>query len=151
MRAAAATAAKGASWMSLVAATTLGLGQVDQVRALVSAESELSGGAGDYRLIVQSYSKDSLASDSLPSEYARPSASVQRAVTAEELARGIDVRMVELGELTRADRVVVAWVEQGQPDLELDARRARPGKGAYYGVADGRSSADVRIVLRKQV
>ena len=30
---------------------------------------------------------------------------------------------------------LVAWVEPGNPDLEFDARRARPTPGSFYGVA----------------
>jgi hypothetical protein len=39
----ASSAAVGASWMALVAATTIGLGQLDRVRAEVSADSATLG------------------------------------------------------------------------------------------------------------
>ena len=38
--------------------------------------------------------------------------------------------------------VIVAWIEHGAPDLELDALRARPSRGAVYGV--GQSSRRFR-------
>lgn len=47
----AATVAVGASWMALVAATTIGLGHLDRVRAEVSADTAALGN-GSYRLIV---------------------------------------------------------------------------------------------------
>jgi hypothetical protein len=140
--------------MSLLAATTLGISGVGQVRARISADSDLRAEHDDYRLIVQSYSKASLAGDRVPDEYARPEASAQRAVTAEELQAGIDVQMLQLGgEIGASDRVVVAWVEQGKPDLEFDALRARPGKSAFYGMAadaDGGAGPAVHIVLKRQ-
>jgi hypothetical protein len=34
--------------------------------------------------------------------------------------------------------VVLAWVEPGEPDLEYDARRARPGPEAVVALERGR-------------
>ena len=49
----ASSAAVGASWMALVAATTIGLGHLDRVRAEVSADTAALGTAGGrYRLVV---------------------------------------------------------------------------------------------------
>ena len=42
----ASSAAVGASWMALVAATTIGLGQLDRVRAEVSADTTTFGASG---------------------------------------------------------------------------------------------------------
>lgn len=128
-------ASAGASWMALVAATTVGLATVQRVRAEVSADAmafptELSD---EYRLIVQSYSPGSLV-DGVPLAHARPLASMQRSVTAEELSRGVAVDVVGVGE--RADdSVIVAWLERGAANLEFDGRRARPARGAPIGVA----------------
>ena len=148
-RAAAASAASSVSWLALVAATTLGLGHLARVRAEISAEPGLAAADADgvaYRLIVQSYEPDSVGADQLPAHHARPLASTQRAITAEELENGVAVDMVQLGE-ERPDGapVVVAWVERGAPDLELDAMSARPTSDAFYGV-----SRDARVVLKRR-
>ena len=55
------------------------------------------------------------------------------AVTLEELAGGIPVHLVDFGRrsVDARDRVVVvAWVEDGPPNLDLDAIDARPREGA---------------------
>jgi hypothetical protein len=135
-------AARSASWMSLVAATTLGVTGVDQVRAHIS--SGRHPGDGDLRLIVQSYSTDALDRNARPKEYAEPLASTQRAITAEELRDGVDVSFLQLPTATERS-VVVAWVEQGLPDLDYDALQARPHDGSYYGVAD---RGDGEVVLK---
>jgi hypothetical protein len=138
------------SWLALVAATSLGIGYAETVRA----EVKFAGGAleagGRYRLIVQSYDKLDRASF-IPSSL-RPRASAQRAVTADDLARGIRIDLIELGESEAAgDRqgVVVAWVEPGEANLEFDARRARPTPGSLYGIAESNSS--VEIVLDRRL
>ncbi len=140
-----ATAARSASWISLVAATTLGVREVRQVRTRVSIADDL--GEGDLRLIVQSYRRDKLDGKDHPREFAEPLASAQRAITAEELRNGVDVRFLQLPAegSAAADSVVVAWVEQGAPTLDFDGLEARPANGAYYGVAQ-RAGGD--IVLR---
>lgn len=151
------TAAASASWMALVAATTIGVGSLQRVRAEVSAQIPASSEEARqaYRLIVQSYPKASVARGGLPSEHARPLASAQRAITLEELAKGVSVDVVGLDERdpTADDpRVVVAWVERGKPDLEFDALRARPSDGAMYGVAeaDAATEGEAQVVLSKR-
>jgi hypothetical protein len=130
-----ASAVRRVSWMSLVAATTLGIGGVDQLRARISA-TEAVPEEGDLRLIVQSYRRDTLNRDQLPERSAVPLASIQRAITAEELRAGIDVSLLQLPtEEIDGESIVVAWVERGAPTLEYDALEARPREGAYYGVA----------------
>jgi hypothetical protein len=142
-----ASAARGASWMSLLAAATLGVTGMDQVRAHISAESDL--GDGDLRLIVQSYPKGKLDGQRLPQEYAEPLASIQRSITSEELRNGVNVSFLQLsGEGTEADSVVVAWVEHGVPNLDYDALQARPRDGAYYGVAQ-RSDGEIVLSARR--
>jgi hypothetical protein len=123
--------------MSLLAATTLGVGSVNQVRAHVSA-GEAVVGDGELRLIVQSYRRDRLRDGRRPERGVRPLASAQRAITAEELRQGVDVSFVELeSDATDTDSVVVAWVENGSANLDFDALEARPAEGSYYGVAQG--------------
>ena len=142
--------------MALVAATTFGLGHFDRVRAAISSEQQLLGdddGQG-YRLIVQSYAPAAVNDSGLPSAHARPLGSVQRAVTAEELARGIEIDVVQVGgEATvEGSPFVLAWVERGQPDLEFDARRARPTHDAMIGssLVPGESADAARVVLRRR-
>lgn len=152
-----ASVAAGASWMALVAATTLGLGPVQRVRAEISSEfGALADGVdGDgLRLIVQSYTSDSVDQEGRrPGEYARPLGSFQRAVTADELRRGVAVDVVqvaEAGALATDRTVVVAWIEQGRPDLEFDALRARPPAGVAFGVSRSAGSDEpARVVLRR--
>ncbi|HEX4334952.1 MAG TPA: hypothetical protein VH062_03500 [Polyangiaceae bacterium] len=128
------TVARGASWMSLLAATTLGVSGVDQMRARISVGDHV--GEGDLRLIVQSYDKLALDGRALPQTGAQPLASSQRSITAEELRQGINVSFLQFpSEDASNGSVVVAWVERGVPDLELDALEARPARGAYYGTA----------------
>jgi hypothetical protein len=135
--------ASAVSWMSLLAAATLGVSGVNQVRARISTGEELVGD-GELRLIVQSYPKDRLT-EGRPERYAQPLASTQRSITPEELKRGIDVSFLELGaEATDSDSVVVAWVERGSANLDLDALEARPAEGSFYGV--GRGTGDDLVV-----
>jgi hypothetical protein len=138
------------SWLALVAATSLGIGHAETLHAEVKLTGDALEGGGRYRLIVQSYDKLDRASF-IPSSV-RPRASAQRAVTADDLARGIRIDLIELGESEAAgDRsgVVVAWVEPGEANLEFDARRARPKPGSLYGVAESNSS--VEIVLDRRL
>jgi hypothetical protein len=138
----------GVSWMALVAATTVGIGSVQRVRAAVSADpSKLAVSERGYRIIVQSYSRSSLSGGQLPREREKPLASTQRAITKEELARGVAVDMLGLAEDKEAP-VIVAWVESGRPDLDFDALEARPGADAFYGVAAGTAGPESRTLAR---
>ena len=142
------SAAASASWMAILAATSLGAVSVERMRAEVSAHDLAAATSAGYRLIVQSYASNSVAANQLPGANHRPLASVQRAVTAEELAHGIAVDVLQIDENSGEHPVIVAWIEHGAPDLELDALRARPSREAVYGV--GQSSAgSAQIVLRR--
>jgi hypothetical protein len=120
--------------MSLVAATTLGLSDLHQVKTRISARGEVQN-EGELRLIVQSYPRQTLDEHQVPDAYARPLASTQRAVTPEELRAGIDVSLVQVPPDADTDAVVVAWIERGSPTLDYDALEARPPQGAFYGVS----------------
>ena len=122
--------ARASSWMALLAATTLGVDGVSTLSAEVHADADLAD-SRDYRLVVQSYDGKS------PTFTARPVASFQRAVTAAELRRGVRVSLVELRQnaAVENDGQVVAWIEQGKPDLEFDGRTARPRPGSIQGLA----------------
>lgn len=127
---------RAVSWLALVAATTAGVGALHRVRAAVSADVRALGRTEvGYRLVVQSYAPESFGSRELPSLRARPLASIQRAVTADELKRGVSVELLGVSAADDAMPVIVAWVERGRPDLEFDALEARPSKDAVYGIA----------------
>jgi hypothetical protein len=145
----ASSAAVGASWMALVAATTIGLGHLDRVRAEVSADTaQLGVGSGRYRLVVQSYARESVTVGSLPSSRQKPLASAQRSVTAEELSRGVAIDVLRVGEELDPSQIIVAWIEQGEADLEFDGAEARPSAQALYGASESRSLGSARVVLR---
>jgi hypothetical protein len=145
----ASSAAVGASWMALVAATTIGLGQLDRVRAEVSADTGALGASGSrYRLVVQSYAHGSVTSGNVPGSRQKPLASAQRSVTAEELSRGVAVDVLRVGESADASQVIIAWIERGEADLEFDGAEARPSAGALYGASEGRELGAARVVLK---
>lgn len=144
------SAAAGASWIALLAATSLGAVSVERMRAEVSAQDLAAATNAGYRLIVQSYAPGSVAAGQLPGSTHRPLASVQRSVTAEELARGIAVDVLQIDQVHGQDApLIVAWVEHGAPDLELDALRARPSRSLVYGIAQT-SQGSAQLVLRRQ-
>ena len=145
----ASSAAVGASWMALVAATTMGLGALDRVRAEVSADSATLGeGSARYRLVVQSYARDSVPAGMLPGARQKPLASAQRSVTAEELSKGVAVDVLRVGEVAGPSAVIVAWVEQGEANLEFDGAEARPSESALYGASESRELGAARLVLK---
>jgi len=123
----------------LLAATTLG-DAAATVRTEVRADGLLNGRR--YRLVVQSYD---LADGAVPGPYSRPVGSAQRAVTADELRAGVQVDLLELRQAHSAGGypLVVAWIEAGGPDLEFDARGARPAPGSVYGLVKRDANQDV--------
>ena len=131
-----------ASWLSLVAATTAGLGPTSTVRTRVRAD--VSDEAGELRLVVHSYNAEQLGERTVPSAADRPVSSSQRAVTPEELRRGVVVDMVQPAGGTGDDErpMVVAWVERGRANLDFDALLARPRPGAPRGCVQARRKAD---------
>lgn len=135
--------------MALVAATTMGLGNVDRVRAEVSVDASAlrakHAAAGRYRLVVQSYARGSVPAGNLPGQRQKPLASAQRSVTAEELSRGVAVDVVRVGEEADPSNVIVAWIEQGEADLEFDGAEARPQRAALYGAGEPGAA---RVVLK---
>ena len=144
--------AESASWLALVAATSLGIAHAETVRAEIKLPPEAFETGGRYRLIVQSY--DTLGRPSLiPS--GKPRASTQRTVTPADLANGVRIDLIELGEEedARSGRRVIAWVEPGEADLEFDARRAKPTPGSFFGIAPSgnESRESVEIVLDRRV
>ncbi len=139
------------SWMSLLASTSLGL---DGSSLCVVVHADASAGLepdARYRLVLQTY-------DRSIRHGARPIGSTQRVVTGRELQRGVELRLIELRAVSAGPRdesgrgLVVAWIERGSVDLELDARAARPQPGQVYGTARRPAGARaVRIALRRTV
>jgi hypothetical protein len=125
------------------------------VHANVQSDARLDA-RRSYRLIVQSYDHADVSSLGTRE---RPLASIQRAVTPEELKQGVRVGLLEFRQDRReaddgegesaAPPVVVAWVEEGRPDLELDGLRARPRPGSLQGAAArSASTGAVQISVR---
>jgi hypothetical protein len=139
--------------MALLASTALGIESADTVRAEVTSTEDLVE-SGSYRLVVQSYDAEI---GHVPGHRARPVGSVQRAVTGAELRQGVSVSLLELRQAAAVDSkgrepVVVAWVEDGKPDLEFDARMARPRPGSVYGsVRRGARQGRVQICLTRKI
>jgi len=129
------------SWTALLASTALGVAGASMVHANVQTDAILDE-SRSYRLVVQSYDHGDA---SMLDQLARPVASVQRAVTAGELKAGVRVGLLEFRHDRRdadvrqdgsaATPLVVAWVEEGRADLELDGLRARPQPGSLLGSA----------------
>jgi len=138
----------------MLAAATLGVGVAETLRARVTLDTpgaEASFQRHAHRLIVQSYAKSVISASGMPHVGAKPVASLQRAVTGAQLRGGIKVDIVNLQEnlVDSTERLVVlAWVERGDPDLDYDARQARPSAGAVYGWSQ-RSASGVEILLRQ--
>jgi hypothetical protein len=142
-----ARVAAGASWAALVAAAALGDSEFTHVHARIVGDGRFEGAAIGYRLVVQSYSCASLSPAMVPLLRAKPLGSVQRAVTPEDLARGVSIDLVQWGGGRPDGAAVVAWVEPGVPDLEFDGLRARPPENAWFGAADPDDPA--LVVLRR--
>jgi hypothetical protein len=135
--------------MALLAATTIGLGQLERVRAEISADTAALGQTGGrYRLVVQSYAQGSVTADLAPGTRQKPLASAQRSVTAEELSRGVAVDVLRVGDTLDPSHIIVAWIEHGEADLEFDGAEARPSAGAMYGACESGDVGSARVVLR---
>jgi hypothetical protein len=131
---------KKAPWLALVAATSLGGMQAETVRMQIKAPPQAVSAGRRYRLVVQSYDQN-VPTSAIPGS-TRPRGSTQRTVSADDLVRGVRVDLLELTEhdspFVGNVSTVVAWFEPGNGDLELDARRARPKPGSFYGVSTSR-------------
>jgi hypothetical protein len=139
-------------WTALLAATTLGVVGASMVHADIQSDARLDA-RRSYRLIVQSYAD---ADVNTLGNRERPVASTQRAVTPDELREGVRVGLLEFRQDGReaddaepgshATPLVLAWVEEGKADLELDGLRARPQPGSLLG-ASPRITADGTIQI----
>jgi hypothetical protein len=128
-----------ASWTALLADTSgelSGLGR-RRVRVRQPVSSRASNHEG-LRLVVQSYrERDVLAGRPIP--YARPLASTQRAVSADQLRFGVQLDLVHFEDAEDAqveEVVVIAWAEVGEPDLDFDGLEARPPRSARWAAVE---------------
>jgi hypothetical protein len=55
---------------------------------------------------------------------------------------------LRVGESVDASQVIVAWIEQGEADLEFDGAEARPSESAWYGASESRELGPARVVLK---
>jgi hypothetical protein len=125
----------GDTWINLVAATTKDVGELGRVRVRIRAATPLQGDS--FRLIIHSYAASVMVQNGSPHDSGTPVASLQRAVSQDELRSGLDIDVMHIGACDwNLDKLVVfAWVERGQPDLDYDAALARPSREALRGSA----------------
>ncbi len=122
------------SWTSLVA-TTLGLDIFGRLRIVVRAQSV---GLEQGRLVVQAFAK--------ADNHARPLAAAQRAVSREDLMRGVEITLHPEHSNSEMSHHVLAWIEPGEPDLEYDGLRAVPRSPVSWGrVRALRNRAEVEL------
>ena len=122
-----------ASWTALLADTSWGLSGLGRRRVRVRQPHQ--GGAREgLRLVVQSYrERDVIAGR--PAAYARPLASAQRAVSTDQLKGGVQLDLVQF-ENDDDDVVVIAWAEEGEPDLDYDGLEARPPRAGRLAAVE---------------
>jgi hypothetical protein len=123
------------SWTSLLADTSVGLGGLERRR--VRVRQPVSGAPEGLRLVVQSYrERDVIAGR--PLSHARPLAAAQRTVSADQLSYGVqlDLMHFEPGDDQEEDVVVIAWAEEGAPDLDYDGLEARPPRSARWAAVE---------------
>jgi hypothetical protein len=129
--------------MGLLAAT-LGVDGTT-VRAGVRVEAGEVDDRTEYRVVLQTYDG--------PMTGARPVGSTQRVVTGAELRKGLQMSVLELRTTPKragGKELVVAWIEEGAEELELDARIARPHANSLVGVVrKGPGDAPVAVTLRR--
>lgn len=128
----------GSSWLSLLVSSALGTRARTTSTEIRAENARLA--RGPMRLVVQTFPDDARGPK------ARPISSVQRNVTADELRRGVRVNVVDPS--GRDSTRVLAWVERGEADLELDGHAAKPSRRSIVGNAPSRTDGPVRIVLQ---
>lgn len=125
--------ADDASWTSLLAHTSTGLTGLGRCRVRVHQRGAHTSHEG-LRLVVQSYrERDVIAGR--PRPYARPLASAQRAVSPDQLHFGVQLDLVSF-EGDDDDVVVIAWMEDGDTDLDFDGLQARPPRSARWAAVE---------------
>jgi hypothetical protein len=127
------------SWTALLADTAWGMSRLGRRRVRVKQRSVGAPREG-LRVVVQSYRERDVVAGR-PTPYARPLASAQRGVSSDELKRGVLLDLVHF-EDELDDVVVIAWTEEGEPDLDFDGLEARPPRAGRLAACEPyRSSA----------
>jgi hypothetical protein len=121
------------SWTALLADTSSGLRGLARRRVRVRQPASSSAPEG-LRLVVQSYREREVIAGR-PASYARPLASAQRAVSADQLRYGVQLDLMQF-ESGDEDVVVIAWAEEGEPDLDYDGLQARPPRSARWAAVE---------------
>lgn len=121
------------SWTALLADTSSGLSGLGRRRVRVRQRNQGSIREG-LRLVVQSYRECDVVAGR-PTPYARPLASAQRGVSSEQLTGGVQLDLVHF-EDGDDDVVVIAWAEEGEPDLDYDGLEARPPRAARLAAVE---------------
>src|SRR5262245_41131302 len=123
------------SWTSLLADTAWGMSGLGRRRVRVR-QRQAGAPREALRLVVQSYREQDVVAGR-PTAYARPLASTQRGVSSEELRGGVLLDLVHFGmEPEDDDVVVIAWAEEGEPDLDFDGLEARPPRAARLAAVE---------------
>lgn len=132
------------SWTSLLA-TSMGMDGFGRRRVRVRASVP---GDSDCCLVIQAYAPEDLEPGSRPTVFQRPAAVAQRVVSSEELARGVELLLVESDQPLADDCVIIAWTEASASDVEFDGLRARPTAPSFLGIGIGDN--DIELVLESQ-
>lgn len=126
------------SWTALLADTSWGLSGLGRRRVRVRQNSQRSAdsqrSAEGLRLVVQSYRERDVVAGR-PTPYARPLASAQRAVSADQLRGGVQLDLVDF-DAPHDNVVVIAWTEEGDADLDYDGLEARPPRAAALAAVE---------------
>jgi len=123
-----------ASWTALLADTSSGLRGLERRRVRVRQPLSTNAPEG-FRLVVQSYREREVIAGR-PASYARPLASAQRAVSADQLRYGVQLDLMHFEGDEDEDVVVIAWAEEGEPDLDYDGLEARPPRSARWAAVE---------------
>ncbi|HTV22967.1 MAG TPA: hypothetical protein VMG12_29960 [Polyangiaceae bacterium] len=123
------------SWTALLADTAWGLAGLGRRRVRVRQRAQ--GAPRELlRLVVQSYRERDVVAGR-PTPYARPLASAQRGVSSDDLVSGVMLDLVHFELEDDAETVVViAWAEEGEPDLDFDGLEARPPRGGRLAAVE---------------
>ena len=122
-----------ASWTWLLAVTEWGLSGLGRSRVRVHQRVTHTSPEG-LRLVVQSYRECDVIAGR-PRPYARPLASAQRSVSSDQLHFGVQLDLVNF-EGDDDDVVVIAWMEDGDSDLDFDGLQARPPRSARWAAVE---------------
>jgi hypothetical protein len=121
------------SWTALLADTAWGLTGLGRRRVRVRQRT-LGAPRETLRLVVQSYRESDVVAGR-PTPYARPLSAAQRGVTSDELTGGVLLDLVHF-EAEDEHVVVIAWAEEGEPDLDFDGLEARPPRAGRLAAVE---------------